>query len=179
MTPIEFVKSLADAAPSVAALQGVGLSEAEAMNFRAGFLCEKRQSSSPVPAVNDLLGLMNNWDVSQVEVGMVRLLGSPVALSRGTQVGMVEADPLIISNPTGEMVVEEAGANGHVLWYAAQNAGQFLDALVTAARFLSDRTVGVVAFDDISAASSVAQDCTTRAGGDKYSTFYLMLLGAE
>jgi hypothetical protein len=178
MTPIEFVKSLAGVAPSIIALQAVGLSKADAVNFRSAFLCLERRTSLTIAEPNDLLTLMKGWDVGKIEVGMIRLFGSPVALARGTQVGVVETDPLIISNTTTEMLVEEEWTNGHILWYVAQSPGKFLDAIVTAAKFLGDRSIGVVDFNDMQATRDVALECMRRAGGDKYSDFYSMLLGA-
>jgi hypothetical protein len=54
-----------------------------------------------------------------------------------------------------------------------------LDALVIAARFLGIRAVGTIASGDEGAARSVALQCASAAGGDKYLDFYTMLLGAR
>jgi hypothetical protein len=54
-----------------------------------------------------------------------------------------------------------------------------LDAMVIAARFLEQRGAGTIDFDDFKAARSVATECATAAGGDRYLDFYKMLLGAE
>jgi hypothetical protein len=132
-----------------------------------------------IDETNEILSLMKRWDVGNIEVGMISFVGSPVPLERGTQVGFVEADPLIVLNNKEEMLVEETGMNGHILWYVAKNPSSFLNALVVAARFLSERTIGLVDLYDIPAAKSIARDCTRRAGGDRYSAFYSMLLGVE
>jgi len=54
-----------------------------------------------------------------------------------------------------------------------------LEALIVAAKFLTDRVVGKIDFDDMTAARSAAEQAAELAGGSKFSEFYLMLLGAE
>ncbi|MGL5095431.1 MAG: hypothetical protein ACRDD1_07580, partial [Planctomycetia bacterium] len=128
----------------------------------------------------EMIELASRWDVSKVEVGMVQLSGIPVPYhDRGTQVGVVEADPLVIIDADSELVVEDYFSPGHLLWRSARTPGQFLDALAVAASFLSDRTVGAVDFDDLDAAKVAANTCAALAGGDDYIEFYFMLLGAE
>jgi len=179
MTPFEFARSLADAAPSVAALQSVGLSRAGAMNFREGFLSSKREAPLGISASDEIRKLMNEWDVSHVEIGLVRLLGSPIPLEHGAQVGVVETDPLVVLSGSGELLVEELDTNGHVLWHVAENSGRFLEAILAAAKMLGDRAIGAVDYDDMEAARRDAQECAKLAGGAKYLDFYLMLFAAE
>ena len=175
-----FVRELSAIAPSIESLRELGLSETEAESFKAGYVCHHRRSPLPLTASNEMLDLAIRWDVSTIEVGMVRLLGTPsIRQGSGIQIGLVEADPLVIINSSSELIVEELGTAGHVLWKAARTPGQFLDALVVAAKFFSERTVGAIDFNDLGTAKTIANECATLAGGDEYTGFYHMLLGAE
>ncbi len=176
----DFVRELSSIAPSIESLREIGLSETEATSFRAGYICQPRSSPLSLLASNEMLDLAIRWDVSLIEVGMVRLLGTPtIDQGSGIQIGVVEADPLVIINTSSELIVEELGTTGHILWKSARSPGQFLDALVVAAKFFSERTVGAFDFDDLEIAKMTADKCATLAGGDEYTEFYYMLLGAE
>ncbi|WZO96432.1 hypothetical protein EP7_003425 [Isosphaeraceae bacterium EP7] len=179
MNSDEFVMKLSASSPSIESLREVGLNTKEAEAFRAGFICLPRNNALPLIASNEILELANRWDVSRVEVGMVRLLGTPTHHSSGIQIGLVEADPLVITKTGSELVVEEVESAGHILWKTARSPGKFLDALGVAAKFFSDRTIGIIDFDDLEAVKATANKCATLAGGDEYAEFYSMLLGVE
>ena len=50
---------------------------------------------------------MNRWNAGTIEIGMVCLANAPVKMSQGVQVGVVEADPLVI-HLNDELAVHEA-----------------------------------------------------------------------
>jgi hypothetical protein len=180
MNANDFVKKLCASAPSIESLREIGLSEAESDSFRAGYICLPRRSPLPLIASNEITDLMILWDVSMIEIGILRLLGTPsIHYGLGVQIGLVESDPILITDRSSEIVVEEVGTAGHVLWKVARSPGQFLDALVLAAKFFTDRAVGTIGFDDLEAAKATANKCSTLAGGDEYTEFYSMLTGAE
>jgi hypothetical protein len=81
--------------------------------------------------------------------------------------------------PGNQVAVAEFGSKTHFLWPVAANGEKFLDALIPVATFLSKRAVGEIDFDDVGSARAVAEKCISLAGGDKYSAFYIMLLGAD
>lgn len=174
-----FARELAAAAPTLAALKKAGIKGKLATEMVGSYRCEKRPTPLTEPAGSDaLLELLRGWDLSRIEVGMVRFTGTHADPSGAIHVGVVEADPLV-TLPTGEIVVHELGANGHVLWRAAESGSAFLDALVRAARFLAQRTIEAIDFEDFEAARAAATECATAAGGKAYQNFYVMLLGAE
>lgn len=175
-----FVKALAEAAPSAPELEKCGLSKEQARYFAKLYLCVKRERSLPVISGSDqLLELLREWDVSEVEIGMIRFPEPPTERSGKICVGCFEADPLVILPDTGEIAVHELGTKEHLLWLVAKSGSRLLDAMVIAARFLAQCTVGTIDFDDYKAARSVSIECATAAGGEKYLDFYKTLLGAE
>jgi len=180
MEPDTFVKELANAAPNASNLERSGLSKEQARDLVKSFLCVKRELPlAEVSGSDRLLELLRKWDLSKVEIGMVRFPDPPTERSGKMCVGCVEADPLVILPDTGEIAVHELGTKEHLLWLVAKNGSTLLDALVIAARFLEKRGAGTIDFDDYKAARLVALDCASAAGGDRYADFYKMLLGAE
>jgi hypothetical protein len=178
MRASEFVSSLAAAAPSVEDYKKIGLSTKEATDFRKSYFCEQRKTPLTLAESNELFALMNRWNAGTVEIGMVCLANSPAKMSQGVQVGVVEADPLLI-HADDEMAVHELGTLDHVLWPVAKSPNEFLKALAVAAKFLSDRGVEKIDFEDFDAAKAAANQCASLAGGKQYYDFYSMLLGAE
>ena len=174
----EFVSSLADAAPSIEDYKKVGLSTKEATSFRKKYFCEQRKTPLAIAESNELFALMNRWITSTVEIGMVCLANAPAKTSQGVQVGVVEADPLVI-HVNDEMAVHEMGALDHILWPVAKSPNELLNALAVAAKFLSDRGVEKIDFEDFDAAKGAAKQCASLAGGKRYYDFYSMLLGVE
>jgi len=180
MTANEFVDELARAAPSLDDLMKVGMSRSQAVHFRNGFRCQKREhDAASERAHNELLRLISLWDASTVKVGMVSFFPAPVIVEDGIQVGSVEVDPLIIFADGEEVIVTEFGVHNHLLWPASESGERFLDALIFASKFLGDSCVRKIDFNDFDAARAAATECTTLAGGARYHDFYLMLLGAE
>ena len=137
----QFVNELAAMAPSIAEYKQHGLSAEEAASFRERFLCKKRQRPLGIAESNDLFALMNQWHTDAIEIGMIVLADAPTKTQQGTQVGKVEADPLLI-HADGEMVVHELHAPAHTLWPVAKSPNDFLNAVVVAAKFLTDRGMG-------------------------------------
>lgn len=180
MQPENFVTELQKAAPSEADLVKCGLSSQEAHQAMSRYFCVRRYQRLVGPNGSDeVLELLKGWDLSKVQVGMVRFPVEPFELPGGICLGCVEADPLLLLLNSGEVVVYELGTKEHLLWRVAQNGSTLLDALVIAAQFLSKRGVEKIDFDDNEAARSVALACAAAAGGERYLDFYKMLIGAE
>jgi hypothetical protein len=174
----EFVTALAAANPTVEDYVNIGLTEKEAKSLCSGYVCPKRATPLGIAESNELFALMNRWETRKVEIGMVCLASAPVKHAEGMKVGVVETDPLVI-HPTNELVVHEQRVPTHVLWATAASAEQFLDAMAFAAKFLGDRSIEKIAFEDLKAARAAAKKCAKLAGGETYYDFYAMLLSAE
>jgi hypothetical protein len=153
-----------------------GLSKRDARMIADMYKCKPREKPLLLEDEgNQILMLMKYWNVSKLEIGMVRFQEGPVESKDGLQIGEVEADPLILSLETRQTIVEELGTDGHVLWTVAHDDTGFLDALAKAAGFLRERTD----LADTTTARRVATECASLAGGQDYLDFYLMLLGGE
>lgn len=167
---------LAANAPTVERYLSLGLSMTEAMELRDRYICRARTRKSK-SQTNEILDLLDRWDVTTLEIGMLRF-SPPVSLeNNAVQIGQVEADPLIMTGKS-EILVEEFGAAGHILWRVARTPEQLLDALVVAAKYLGSCGVGEIDIEESSMAKSVASNCAVLAGGDQYSSFFKMLLMA-
>lgn len=175
----DFALALAEAAPPATELSSLRLSVQEQQDFAIRFICHPREQSLAAFGSSDqLLELRRHWDLSKVEIGMVRFPEEPIEETELIRVGVVEADPLVILRNTGELVVHEFGTRKHLLWPVAKSGASFLDALVMAAKFLGQCGTGSITEDDYELTDSTAKACATAAGGDRYLDFFKMLLGA-
>jgi hypothetical protein len=178
MNASDFVSILAAAAPSIEDYKKVGLTASEAKDFRNAYFCQPRKSPLAIEESNELFALMNRWNSGTIEIGMVCLANAPEKMSQGVQVGVAEEDPIVI-HADDELAVHELGSPKHVLWRVARSPDSFLQALAIATKFLSDRSVEKISYEDLQAAKDVAQQCAKAAGGKPFYDFYSMLLGAE
>jgi hypothetical protein len=179
-----FVRQLLFCAPTTDKLNELGLSEAEATEFIRSYACLPKSPATTRPPIKDasdpLIELLSNWDLSNVQIGMVSFLDAPEVSKEGhVQIARVELDPLFITADGREVVVSEAGSEKHLLWRASKTGGQLLDALIVAAKFLTQRAVQEINMDDSDAAKRIAELCATLAGGTEYHPFYAMLVGDD
>ncbi len=184
MDPATFVRQLVATAPKKERLVALGLSEAEAADFARSYVCMQKPQAGRTSAVANshepLLKLISEWDLHNVEIGIVEFLDIPRTTTSGDlQVGKVEADALVISQATDEVVVVDHEARDRVLWKASKTGGQLLDALIVVAQFLTRCLLQEVRESDSHAVKEVADMCAAYAGGDEYRPFYAMLLGEE
>jgi hypothetical protein len=177
MAPKEFVARLAALSPSLEELERLGLSLSGANDFRSRYVCPRRPEADGEG--NEVLALLQGWDLSKVRIGMVGFRRRTKSLPGRVCIGYVEADPLVVIHATSEVQVEELHTEGHVLWEAAKDGAALLDALLAAAEFLTARALCKIDFEDNEAAKAAAARCVTLAGGERYRDFYSMLLGAE
>lgn len=173
----QFVERLEALAPAITDLQKVGLNKDEAIAERKTYHCDKRTKPLSLPSSNEVVALLTGWNAGQIEIGMIRLFDEPVQVNGGLQIGLVEADPLVITDE-GEMIVYERDSQ-HILWRVAQSPDSFLDALVIAADFLTKTGIDIIDFEDIDAAKQASNSCAEAVGGSNYTQFYLMLLGGD
>jgi hypothetical protein len=182
MKPEEFVRQVAAIAPDTEAIAKLGMDLVSIEEFRKSYVCVQRQrplETKGMAGAEDLIELFNHWDPGAITIGMIQFASTPLETSRGLQIGLDEADPLPISPANGGIIVEQAETRGHQLGEVSENANKFLDPMVIAGRFLTERAVGSVSFEDLAAAKLAARRCAVAAGGERYLSFYLYLLGAN
>ena len=114
--------------------------------------------------------LLEQYDVKNMEIGMVRF--NQALSSRGTYVlfGQVEVDDLGINEATKEILVLEEETQ-HILWYCAANSQAFLAALLEIAHFMEKQSVDESLFENEDAQMLIADECADIAGGSKYVDF--------
>jgi hypothetical protein len=180
MDAVAFIMHLKEAAPASADLERCGLTGDQAAGFIKSFHCVKRDRPLSEPSGADMaLELLRRWDLNQVEIGMVRFPDPPDLRHGGIRIGCVEADPLVLLTNGDGILVYELNTKERLLWHVARDGSALLEALVIAARFLSKRAVGRIDSNDYEAARLTALHCASAAGGDAFTGFYTMLLGAE
>jgi hypothetical protein len=178
MEPAVFVDRLAQLAPSREELLEAGLNEEEARSWIASFVCRPRRRIKTL-GIETIFELFNDWDVSNITVGMIKLSELTLRSTGDFCIGTVEADPLIVAAGSGEVFVEELYSPGHRLWPVAVDASAFLDALISAAEFLSNRPSESAYLEEGERAEfrQQARRCAEAAGGDRFNDFYQMLIG--
>jgi hypothetical protein len=163
----DFVKALAMAAPSAESLQDSDPAYVE--RYLASFVAAPRLQDLKAEAPPGLIGdLYRKYDVSNVEIGMITFLAQPFAAKEGWAIAKYEDDPFIVDPGTGEVLLYDHEVVGRLLYPCALNEARFLDALALwlTATIESD-------------ADALAQECAELAGGVRYLSLYLDLLGAE
>ena len=163
-----FADRLSSLAPSHDALVEFGLTDIEANEIRNSVMAVKRPDAGPMVG-DELVDLASRFDLSNIEIGMVAFEANPHDVLSAWQVGRVEADPLLVTKATGEVVVEERGAQGHVLWRAARDSASFLEAVLCVSELLTQRM-----FDQRSTpiTPAEAERCAALAGGIEFRSFY-------
>lgn len=180
MTAEEFVFALQKVRPSVSELIRQGLSKSIARELRnRHFFIRRRNPTRKTVYTDAVLELFRLWNPAKVQIGLIRFSSFPMKETSGMLIGAVEGDDLFIDEKKKEVFVEEYGAPGHILWYAAKDSSRLLDALIPLAQFLEDRGSEKFDFDDNNAAHRQALECAKLAGGRKYLDFYQMICGAR
>ena len=169
MTADEFVKALIDCAPSTQELQELGFEGGFLERWRNSYLPQLRIPSSP--NANPVFDLVQRYDASVIEFTSVYFGETIEEFYHGLGFGWEEADPLVVSRETGEIIVEELGTKGFILWHCAKDASSFLDAL---AYFACATRLGI---DKVQHESdAIASECGKRAGGEEYAEFFHYLV---
>lgn len=173
-----FKVTLEAAKPSIEALMRDGLSHQAAVSLVSSWDVRDRgylqQNSLPDRTLNELF---SRYDVSNIEIGMVRFSKNPQPVPRGWQLGKVEVDDLILDIRSEEIIVLDTDAVDHLMWKCARDGSAFLAALALAAQYF-----GKCAIDDLhgtEAQMHALEACTEAAGGRTYANFYRMLLAVE
>ena len=175
----EFVLRLSLAAPSLERLAAVGIVGDEADEILRSFCCTPRgEVLNSAIDKDELIRLVEQWDSTAVEIGMMRFSAGARQTSLGFQVGVVEADPLMICCD-GRVIVYELGRKDHALWPVANSGAQLLDALLIAAIALNARLFEVEPIDRGEGVRRISAQCSEAAGGPQFKAFFEMLLGAD
>ena len=136
----------------------------------------KLKGSPRIEQSNPVLSLIDNYDVSNLEIGMISFSSSILRTKDYILFGKDEVDDLAIDIATNEIVVLENNQK-NVIQYCATNGDSFLSAILEMAKFLEKRSLNDQLFNDESANVTVAKKCAQLAGGEKYSDYFIMMTG--
>lgn len=176
-----FVEKLAKMAPDSETLLRRGLKPNYVRNLVDSYQIGLKETY--VEYDDELLNLINNYDVSAVEIGSVHFdldqsIRPLTESARFFRVGLDEADFLVIDTASGEIVVEDSHSPGFIVSYCAQSSGAFLDALYQIAMPNDEYLRNEADINSVDWCKKAA-DCAKLAGGDKYLTYYKATLGCE
>ena len=169
MTADDFVEALKYCAPTVAEMEANGDSSYYANQHINSYLPVIRDPG--VRDINPAFELIQRYDVSMIELSTVHFDETIDEFHHGLGFGWEEADPLVVSRETGEIIVEELGTKGFILWHCAKDASSFLDAL---AYFACATRLGIGKVQHES--DAIASECGKRAGGEEYTEFFHYLV---
>jgi hypothetical protein len=126
-------------------------------------------------AADSVLDLVNRFDGSGVEIGMLSFSKKTDEDAAYFYFGNFEVDDMVIEKKSGQVLLKENGKN-HILYACASSGSAFLDAVYAAASFLAAVPLG----EDVSEqpdVCNVSAKCAAHAGGEAYSAFYKMFIG--
>lgn len=172
--------SLREATPSEKALKGLGLSDEEVQEFTSSFNIIPRDGGISATHSTDVVKeFFTQYDPSNLEVGMIRFLSMPTTVEGGQIIGQVEADPLVVDKSSGKVFVADLTSPGNTLWECADSAEKFLMTLVPAANYLGQCLVDDAVRANKALSRNTLHECISIAGGNRYESFFKMLLGIE
>ena len=125
---------------------------------------------------NPLIDLVKNYEVRNLEIGLICFDEEPELINNYLFFGKLEIDDLAIDINSGKIVLIENGSN-NVIYHCAENGDKFLDALILLVNFLEVRAVDDSIYDNVFLTNKLADDCANLAGGIIYFDFYKMMVG--
>ncbi|MEN0052893.1 MAG: hypothetical protein AAGC65_04455 [Mucilaginibacter sp.] len=173
MIHTEFVTKLKGIASSPEFYKAHGLDQDLINEIIEGYQISKTSNSQPL--INDeLLLLLENYDLTKTAIGMVEFVDKPYRNDNRIFFGKFEVDDLVIDIPTGEVRCFESKST-HLLWACAKSGGHFLSSLYEAASFLEKRMLDNELYENEDIGQDVARYCAELAGGNQYVDFYMTL----
>jgi hypothetical protein len=170
----KFANELRQLAPPAEKLAENGISQEEIERTLKSYLCIEKKGLDRQD--NPVLDLITRYDLSSVEIGMVRFTDTLIVQGGSMCIGEFEVDPILMDITSGEIYIVDWAARNHIMWWCAKNGDSFLDALILAERHLSRCGYDYTFADDQTAACEVASNCAEAAGGRKYLDFYKVLV---
>lgn len=169
-----FVKSLKEISPKIEELNSLSLSDEYTEKFLASFECDKKSNEESY--TDPIIALVNNFHVTNIEIGLVTFLEELKEDKTYIYIGKLELDFIAICKITNEIVVLDH-ISMNILWYCAENSSLFLDALIECASFFKTRFFDDSLWESSDSILKYSINISNVAGGEKYGSFYKMLLG--
>lgn len=173
-----FVDKLKSSAPSKEEFSRKGLPADFIDSFIRGYICLIRPNVKiEILSTDTLLMLLQQYDCSKVEIGLVSFGAEIVEEDDYYQIGMVEQDILSLNKILFSIEVLDYMEPSHVIWRCASNSNNFLEAMLVCAEFFTSRVLDSSLIGDEAYTLNKVNLCVEKAGGEEYIDFYKMLLG--
>jgi hypothetical protein len=175
-----FVTRLRKLAPAFEDFGERNLSDLFKKNFIERYYCPpKPKISQKSYSIDPIISLLQYYDCSKVEIGVVTFLKEIVEEVNYYQIGNIEQDILSVNKTILQIEVLDYLNRDHVIWECASNSGRFLEALLLSAEYFTSRIKSPSLINNHNYTFDRVDMCTEIAGGETYIDFYKMLLGYD
>lgn len=174
MKASEFVEALKEINVRNDLLKKQGVSDQSIEDRKSSYLAAYKGGGSV--SQYPLVELVENYDCSNLEIGMITFDERIEEKGRFIFFGRFEVDDLAVDLITGSVVMLECGLD-HILYDCAQNDSSFLEVILNTAVFLEKRSVEEGLYENEELNIQRAEGFGNIAGGEKYHDFYKMMLG--
>jgi len=174
----DFVEKLKLLAPSKDSLKKRNLPDDFINRFIQSYHCDAKSRINLDFYSNDvILKLLQYYDCSKVEIGIVTFASEINEEENFYQIGNVEQDILALNKTLLSIEVLDYANTNYIIWKCASSSSNFLDALLLCTEFFTLRVIDFSLGDDNKYLLERVNLCTEKAGGNQYRDFYKMLLG--
>ncbi len=173
----EFVEKLGALAPTRQSLSAMELDEEFLDEYLDSYTLEKKEVSDFHP--DPILNLILNYDVSNFDVGLIRLnsAGEVQETDRYIIFGNLDADLLGIDKVNENIVMLDWESPEFVMDICAKNSGSFLEAILEVASFNHDMFTNDELGNNQLAIFNKSKEVSLIAGSEEYLSFYLNTFG--
>jgi hypothetical protein len=177
MTEQEFIKRLKEVPFAADQYTHLGVSETFTARTIDGYNPKRKNSAQNAFSDDPLVQLVNDYDVTRTEIGMISFESEVKESEDYYYVGRFETDFLCVAKVSKEVVILRFDDPSSVMYICAQNSGVFLEVMIFAAKYLEKRMIEQL--DNSHIDCSMAENCSELAGGARYLDFYKVLLGCQ
>jgi hypothetical protein len=162
-----FIKHLKLSMPSRELLAEYGLDEDEISDIQTTFTANSKKVSSHSES-DEVLKMIEEYDCSKIEVGLVRFIDSPIPHAFGTIFAYCEADFLVLQRD-GSIALYDHAAPETKLFDCALNSSHLLDGLAEFIDIRQEKSKWQGRIED------AVLICSNAAGGGDYKDFFRLL----
>jgi hypothetical protein len=174
----EFARQLQTFAPKNEEVKKYNVSDNFLEQYSAGYYCKPKPNPTIKIFTSDpLLMMLQQYDCSKVEVGLVSFASTIIENVEYYGIGNVDADLLSVNKRFLNVEVLDYTTPSHVIWNCAANGEKFLSALLVCAEFYNLKLRDKILEEDDAEILRWVKKSSTSAGGSMYLEFYKMLLG--
>ena len=179
MNSSEFVQRLKEIAPSEEKLRTIETDEKFIEEYLNSYNLKKIKGDT---VTNDpLLDLIYKYDVSSFDISMIVLNEDDDVLDTDQYIifGNEDSATMAIDKVTNEVVVLDSEEPDYIISKCSKDTASFLESLLLVEEFNQQMFFDEGLAEDQSAIRNKAKEIAEVAGGERYLSFYLEILGYE